>query len=297
MKLVQISDFKLGRYIQGFYLCKEKNLRHTRNGDMFIDIILSDATGIIYGKLWNLVEDFQDRFDKGDPVAVKGKITSFNDNLQLTVTQINKATDNQYNKYGFSKNILIKQINESIDDLWMDLFKIINSLDQPYRQIIVDIYKENEKKIKSISILSDNVEVVRGSFLKSLYMKSNILLNILEYYPNMDKNLVISGVLLKDIGKIKCVNDDLQFSYTDEGMLIGYKNLSIEILQKSIRKVDNFPKNILLQLEHIILYSIINNMNNNKPQFPEVLFVKHISKLDMDINSMLNPIKDIFKKY
>ena len=52
MKLVQISDFKLGIPVQGFYLCKEKNVRHTRNGDMFIDIIFSDATGIISGKLW-----------------------------------------------------------------------------------------------------------------------------------------------------------------------------------------------------------------------------------------------------
>ena len=55
MKLVQISDFKLGKLIYGFFLCKEKQLRYTRNGDMYIDIIFSDATGVISGKLWDLV--------------------------------------------------------------------------------------------------------------------------------------------------------------------------------------------------------------------------------------------------
>ena len=83
MKLIQISNFKLGRSVQGFYLCKEKHLRHTRNGDLYLDLMLTDATGIIPGKMWELVNNFQNRFESGDPVAVKGKVGEFNDLLQL----------------------------------------------------------------------------------------------------------------------------------------------------------------------------------------------------------------------
>ena len=75
MKLIQISDFKIGRSIQGFYLCREKNIRHTRSGDLFLDMIFSDSTGSIPGKLWDLADQFQDRFERGDPVAVKGKVS------------------------------------------------------------------------------------------------------------------------------------------------------------------------------------------------------------------------------
>ena len=101
MKLTQISDFKIGRSIQGFYLCKEKHLRHTRSGDLFLDLIFSDSTGMMPGKLWDLVDQFQDRFESGDPVAVKGKVIEFNDKIQLTVTQVNQATEMQYGKYGY----------------------------------------------------------------------------------------------------------------------------------------------------------------------------------------------------
>ena len=256
---------------------------------MFIDITFSDSTGVITGKLWDLVEEYRDRFQKGDPVAVKGKITNFNDTLQLTVSQINKATDSQYNKYGLSNNILIKQIKESTDDLWKYIITIINSLDHPYKEVTYNIYKENEKKIKSIPMSIDDAEIVRGSFLKSLFITSNILLDVLHYYPNINKNLVISGLLLQNIGKIRCINDDLQVSYTDEGILIGYKNLGIEILHQAVAAINTFPKDVLLQLEHVILYSNTEDISSNiKAQLPEVLFLKYISKLDMEVNNMCN---------
>ena len=124
MKLTHISDFKLGRSIQGFYLCKEKHLRHTKNDDLYLDVILTDSTGIIPGKMWELVDNFQDRFDSGDPVAVKGKVGSFNDLLQLTVTQIKLASSEQYGKYGFSPEILRKKVDEPIDGLWKRLMQI-----------------------------------------------------------------------------------------------------------------------------------------------------------------------------
>ncbi len=102
MKLTNISEFKLGRSIQGFYICKEKHLRNTRNNDLYLDLVLADASGTIKGKMWDMINDFQNRFRIGDPVAVKGKVSEFNDKLQLTITLINRASSKQYGQYGFS---------------------------------------------------------------------------------------------------------------------------------------------------------------------------------------------------
>ena len=77
MKLTHIADFKLGSSIKGFYLCKEKHLRRTRNNDLYLDLVLTDATDTISAKMWELVDNFQNRFKKGDPVAVKGKVSEF----------------------------------------------------------------------------------------------------------------------------------------------------------------------------------------------------------------------------
>ena len=296
MKPIPISDFKLGSSIQGFYFCKEKCLRYTRNGDIFLDIIFSDSTGSISGKMWDLVEDFQDRFKKGDPVAVKGRVTEFKGQTQLTVSQINKATKSQYGKYGFSIDILIKKITDSIDELWISIFNIIKELDKPYSQIIRKIYKENEKKIKIIPMSTED-EIIQGSFLKNLVVTAKISLAILPYYPGLNKNLVLCGVLLQNIGRIKSINDVIYSGPTDEGLLLGYKTLGLEILQKSATSVKDIPKGMLLKLEHMILYSISDEINSQEvPQFPEALFIKYISNLDWKINHILIGVQNDSKK-
>jgi 3'-5' exoribonuclease len=136
MKLTQIVDFKLGRSIQGFFICKEKHLRFTRNGDLYLDLVLSDSTGIIQSKMWDLVDEFQDRFNGGDPVAVKGKVGEFNELQQLTVTQINLASSHQYGKYGFSPELLLKSVDEPLDELWSRLLKILKSIKKPLRDLV-----------------------------------------------------------------------------------------------------------------------------------------------------------------
>ena len=127
MKSTHITDFKLGRSIQGFYLCKEKHLRHTRNGNLYLDVMLTDPTGTIWGKMWELVDDFQNRFESGDPVAVKGKVGEFNDVLQLIVTQINFASTEKYGKYGYLPKMLLKQVDEPIEEFWKRLIQVLNT--------------------------------------------------------------------------------------------------------------------------------------------------------------------------
>ena len=200
MKLIQISDFKIGRSIQGFYLCREKNLRHTRSGDLFLDMIFSDSTGTIPGKLWDMVDKFQDRFESGDPVAVKGRVTEFNDLLQLTVTKVSQATNKQYGKYGFSADLLIKTVKEPVNELWKRLNILIDILPNPYKKFTKDIFLLYEQKIKIIPG-SVHCHPIRGGFLKHLITTAEISVNILPYYPNIDKDLVLCGMLLHDIGK------------------------------------------------------------------------------------------------
>ena len=87
-----IASFKDGDSIQGFYLCVEKHLRHTRSGDLFLDLQLRDRTGSINGKIWDNVDKLNEKFNAGDPVAVSGNVDSFNERPQLIVKKINRAS-------------------------------------------------------------------------------------------------------------------------------------------------------------------------------------------------------------
>jgi len=292
MKLTQIIDFKLGHPIQGFFVCKEKHLRYTRNGSLYLDLLLSDATGLIQAKMWDLVDEFKDRFDIGDPVAIKGKVGEFNELLQLTVTQINLASLQQYSKYGFSPDLLLKSVDEPLDELWNRLLKILKNIKIPLRNLVSTIINEYKEKIRIIPA-SVNHHPVRGGFLKHLVTTGEIASDLLHYYPNLNSNLVLSAIILHDIGKVRSINDDLIPSHTYEGKLIGHILLGRDIVMETARTLGNIPKETLIKLEHIILSHQVSADDESAcfPKFPEALFVHYIDRLDGRITLILDSIE------
>ena len=293
MKLTQIIDFKLGRSIQGFFICKEKHLRYTRNGDLYLDLVLSDSTGIIQSKMWDLVDDFQDRFNGGDPVAVKGKVGEFNEIHQLTVSQINLASSEQYGKYGFSPELLLKSVDEPLNELWNRLSKLSKSIKKPLRELVSAIINVYAEKLRIMPASVNHHHPVRGGFLKHLVTTGEMASDLLRHYPGLNRDLVLAGIILHDIGKVKSINDDLIPSHTDEGKLIGHIVLGRDIVMKTGKNLGNIPQATLIKLEHIILshQGSPEKGSVTYPQFPEALIVHYIDQLDGRITLMQDAIE------
>ena len=294
MKLTQIIDFKSGRSIQGFFICKEKHLRYTRNGDLYLDLVLSDATGVIQSKMWDLVNDFQDRFNGGDPVAVKAKVGEFNDSLQLTITQINLASSEQYGKYGFSPDLLIKSVDESLNELWKRFSKLYKSIKKPLRELVSIIIQDNAEKIRTMPASVNHHHPVRGGFLKHLVTTGEMASDLLRHYPAINRDLVLAGIILHDIGKVKSINDDLIPSHTDEGKLIGHIVLGRDMLMETARKLGHIPQETLIKLEHIVLshQGSPEKGSVTYPKFPEALMVHYIDQLDGRMTLMQDAIEN-----
>ena len=87
-KLTSIASFKEGDIIQGFYLCVDKHLRHTRSGDLYIDLELRDITGHIAAKIWDNVSELSEKFNAGNAVVVSGNVKSFMDRPQLVINTV-----------------------------------------------------------------------------------------------------------------------------------------------------------------------------------------------------------------
>ena len=174
MDFTQIIDFKLGASIRGFFICKEKHIKLTKNGDLYLDILLIDATGSIHCKMWELVSDFQHRFSVGSAVAVKGSVGEFNDALQLIISQINTASKLQYSKYGFNEKSLIKYVKEPIDSLWSRIEKNSKSLKKPLYDLVSSIFKKHKNKIQTIPYSPHDQFPLKGGFLKSIAINLEI---------------------------------------------------------------------------------------------------------------------------
>ena len=277
MDFTQIIDFKLGASIRGFFICKDKHIKLTKNGDLYLDIILIDATGSIHCKMWDLVSDFQHRFSAGSAVAVKGSVGEFNNTLQLIITQINTASKLQYSKYGFNEKSLIRYVKEPIDSLWSRIEKNSKSLKKPLYNLVSSIFKKHKDKIQTIPYSSHDQFPLKGGFLKSIAINLEICSDLIKYYPLLDEEIAIAGTILFRIGMIEAFNNELLPNFNEKGILIGPSVLGRDLLLLESKKI-KINTDDIRKIEHIILCSEPSVADLS--DIPEALFVCGIYNLN-----------------
>ena len=292
--IVPIAKFKEGETIQGFYLCVEKHVRHTRSGELYLDLVLRDQTGQVNGKVWEKVNEFNDKFDSGDAVAIKGKVEFFLDRPQLNVKRINKATIQNYARYGFDPALVVPTAESDPKDMWKDIMRIIKSMKNPFLKKLVHlVYDKNKDKIlihpASVSIHHN----YRSGFLEHVLSMAHSAQSLAPHY-RVDTDLVIAGVFLHDIGKLHEIESDYEATITKEGNLIGYIVIGWDIVRQEANLINKFPKNLLLKIEHIILshQGKFEWQSPKKPAFKEALLVHLIKVLDKQMNIMYKAISE-----
>lgn len=293
-KLTQIGKFREGSSVQGFYICTEKFIRKTKGGDLYIDIELRDLSGSIDGKIWDNISELNSKFDKGDAVAVSGIVEFYLETLQLKINKINKATRQYYGRYGFDPAKIVPSSKKDPYKMWKAVINIIGEIKiKELKKLILLIYKNNKNKIMIKPSSMNSSYNFRSGFLEQTLAMAQIARKIAPFY-NVDKDVVIGGVLLIKIGVIKQIKSGYISENSKEGYLLGQTILGRDILNAAIKRLKNFPKDLKTKLEHIII-SHENNYQPNtsyRPSFPEALIVHSIYKMNSNMKLMEQIIID-----
>lgn len=286
--IIPISKFKSGETIQGFYLCVEKYLRHTRSGELYLDLLLKDQTGQINAKVWDNVKEYEKKFKSGDPVALKGQVDLFLDKLQLNIKRINKATIQNYARYGFDPSLIVPTAKEDPKKMWKEVIKVVRSFKDPFlKKLCYNIYKNNKDKLLIYPATLSMNHNYRSGLLEHILSMSRSALTLARLYK-LDRDLILTGILVHDIGKLREINYDYESTLTKDGNLIGHLVISRDIVLEEANKIKKFPKGLLIKIEHIILsHQAKYNWNNSiKPAFKEALLIQSIKLMDGQLNIM-----------
>ena len=272
---VYIKDFKEGMDVRGFYLCKYVEQKTTRLGDEYLDLMLQDKTGSVRAKIWSFVDSYKDLVKRGFPVAVKGSIIIYNEEKEINIQHINNVKDSIYKKYGYNKNLLIKNIDININTLLTYLNKKINLINKEYNKVIILIIKKNIEEIKKYPSDIAPYNVSGGLLLEITdVLKLNDLVSAKLNINNFDESMIISSIILKKIGLINYCNNDLEFSINKEYDGIGITMLSIDIINK-------YFKSKKIKLDKLSIESII--LNNNRKFIKYSRYLNSIYDLNISI--------------
>jgi 3'-5' exoribonuclease len=284
-----IREWEAGDNVQGFALLTKKELRQDRNGKSFMDMELVDASGSMIAKIWSDSPALNSRFEVHQFVAFRGSVKNYRDQLQVTIDECREAVDGDRH-YGFDESKLIPSTREDIDDLWRRLERIYTEdVERPVmRRLAAETLAIHGKALREHPAAKAMHHAYRGGLLEHVVSMAELGGLVCGHYRELDRDLVLLGVLFHDLGKLRELGAMPVNDYTLEGRLIGHVVIGRDLLIERCAAIPGFPDDLRMLLEHMVLSHQGKKefASPVEPMTPEALALHFIDDLDSKINQL-----------
>ena len=286
MKEIYVSDLQPNQIITSTFLVQAKDVRFKKTGEGYLSLSLSDKTGEVEAKIWENVEEFTPLFERDDFIKVKGAVQVFRKKPQLTVHKLRRLEETEVDLGDF-----FPRSARDPEEMWQELEAVAAAIQNPHlgallSKIIGD--PEIATRLRQAPAAKTLHHAYIGGLLEHILSLCRLAKLVLQNYPGLDEDLVITGVLLHDLGKIYELSYARSFGYTSDGQLLGHMILEIEILHKKLADMPDFPRPLQTLLEHLIIshHGQYEFGSPKLPMFPEALLLHYIDDLDSKLQGM-----------
>jgi 3'-5' exoribonuclease len=249
-----INAWEDGDSISGFALMSRKERRMDRNGREFLDLELTDATASITAKAWSDSQALDGDYDAHAFVAFRGNVKMYKDRLQVSVTDCRRVTEGD-REHGFDESNLIPSTPEDIGELWARIKYIYgHEISNPFLQrLAAETLAVSGPDLKEHPAAKAIHHAYRGGLLEHTVSMAEVALRLCELYDELDRDLVLLGVLFHDLGKLIEIGAMPVNEYTPPGRLVGHVVMGRDLLRERCDHIEGFPDRLRLHLEHLIL--------------------------------------------
>ncbi len=280
-----IKDMTPDDRVGDCYLVTQKRLAKTKNGKPFLSLTLADKTGEVEAKVWDEAETLSGRFREGDIVEVEGLLGSFRNQLQMTVSGLRAKKDPA------DMTLFIEAAPEDPGRMLRFIRQILNGIEDVHLKGLIDRFLGDRAfitRFQEAPAAKNFHHSYRGGLLEHTLMVCRLAVEVAAYYPNLDKDLLLAGAFLHDVGKIRELAFRPQIDYTDEGRLLGHLVLGAGMVDEKLKEMKEFPGDRAVKLKHLIL-SHHGQYDFGSPKVPKFLeaFALHlIDDLDAKMNGL-----------
>ena len=275
-----------GQTVTEFFAVAQKQFSRKRDGGSYLSLRLTDRTGQCEAKMWDNFEASADTFQTGDVVKVQVEVSSYNGRSQLTIKKLRKASAEEYSLADFQPHTSL-----SIDALWVSLNDFVDSFTDPFLQQLVRSFLD-DPEVASLLRTAPAAKYLHHAWIGGLLEHIVSLLGLCDrvtpHYPQVHRDLVMTGAILHDIGKLEELRWGLNFDYTLEGQMLGHITLGIAMIEKKIAAISGFPPRLRLLVEHIVLshHGKYEFGSPKLPMTPEAILFHYLDDLDAKMYSV-----------
>ncbi|MCX5852996.1 MAG: HD domain-containing protein [Deltaproteobacteria bacterium] len=291
-KTIYTKNIRPGEKISESFLVTEKNLAFSQKGSPYLNLRLKDKTGEMEGKIWENATELDKQFKRGDIVHVQSRAVSFKNTVQLSINDIKKMEDSEVNPADY-----FPVAGRDIEEIFKEMMSYVEEMNTPcLKSLLEEFFKDDSTAIlfKKAPAAKSFHHVYIGGLLEHTLSVVRLLETVADHYPGVDRDILITGGLLHDIGKIYEFSYDRIIDYSDQGRLVGHIVIGIEMLNAKIAAIKDFPDALAMELRHLIL-SHHGSQEFGSPKRPktlEALIVHHIDDLDAKVNAFQGFIEE-----
>ena len=284
-KQIYVKDIQAGDRVQDLFLVTEKNMAISQKGNPYLNLKLRDKTGEVDGRVWDRAAEMNDLFRAGDIIHIQSQAVSFRNVVQLSISRISVVDDPAITPADY-----LPSSASDTNEMFEALMQIIETVQNPHLKALLNLIFSDEKTadaFRKAPAAKGFHHAYIGGLLEHTLSVARLLDLATKHYNNVNRDLVMAGGILHDIGKIHELSFSGTMDYTDEGRLVGHIVLAVEFVDAKIAEIENFPKQLALELRHILLshHGVLEFGSPKRPKTVEALIVNYMDDLDAKVNA------------
>jgi 3'-5' exoribonuclease len=285
MKKIFLEQIKAGDKLNGFFLVEEKSISFSQKGAPYLSLQLKDRTGKVSARVWDNALEMGDNFRKGDIVWIQARAVSFKGVLQLSIVELRAVREEEIDWADY-----LPAVKGDVDAMYNELMEIINTVTSPHLSALLNAYFADEKIVSvfcKIPAAKGFHHAALGGLLEHTLSVAKLMVIAADHYPRANRDLLIAGGILHDMGKVREFSFQGHVDYSDEGRLLGHITIGLEMLNEKLTAIADFPPRLAMELRHIILshHGELEFGSPKRPKTIEAMIVHQLDDLDAKVNA------------
>jgi 3'-5' exoribonuclease len=291
MKSPYVSELEPNKLITTSFLVHSKELRQKKSGELYLSLLLADRTGELDAKMWDNVAEVIDAFDRDDFVRVKGLVQIFHNRPQMTIHKMRRMDDSEIDFGDYFPSSRRDQ-----DEMWLELRGIVAGIANVHLKGLLNAVLDDEeiaRRYRRAPAAKHIHHAFLGGLIEHVLSLCALARLAAQHYSFVDADLLLTGAILHDIGKIYELNYERGFSYSNDGQLLGHIHIGLRIVADKLRGLPEFPPVLRSLVEHMILshHGKLEFGSPKVPQFPEALILHYLDDMDSKVECMRSLIE------
>ena len=274
------------KVITSSFVVVSKQVKPKKTGEPYLALTLGDRTGQLEAKMWDNVEDALDAFEQDDFIKIKGLLNKYKNRFQITIHKLRRLGDSEVDFADY-----LPKTTKDIGELWQTLAGFVATFQDPRLKALVEAFM-SDPDIAEAYRTAPAAKTLHHAYIGglldhvvSLFRSCDLMC---RNYPQINRDLLLTGAFLHDIGKIHELAYNRSFSYTTRGQLLGHMVIELEMVHAKIAQIPNFPSELKTLVEHLIIshHGQYEFGSPKLPMFPEALVLHYLDDLDSKMESM-----------